>query len=145
MSSTFPTTTVFLLADGKLSVPGRANAPTPDGAKRIELNSIREVERFEKVFTAQTNARDADTRDAQLQAFSDYMSERRKELKEMSRTWQPEQRAFADAAIAYGNEKDKKLRMNRMGRQEYFLEPLHYDASNRSAWRDVDTGWKERR
>lgn len=40
--------TVFRKPDGTISYPGRNDAETPRGCERVELRSLRDVERFEK-------------------------------------------------------------------------------------------------
>jgi len=39
---------VFRKPDGTISYPGRNDAPTPKGCERVEMKSLREVQRFER-------------------------------------------------------------------------------------------------
>lgn len=134
-------TVVFRSKSGKYKFPGRADAKTPKGYQRIELNTQRAKDKFEREFGALESAKMRENwaqEQANWEATVAQNMEGLRKLKDMS----PQGRLLYDQCMA-----DMARRRERQAPQEagFYIESNHFYTQSREAWCDQDTGWKDRK
>ena len=134
-------TVVFRSKDGKYKFPGRSNAPTPRGYKRIELNTQRAKDKFEREFGAQETAK---LRENFYREQADWEEKVRanmeglKQLRDMSPTGRlMYERCMIDI--------EQRRRRQPSGEAGFYIESNHQYTQGREPWCDQDTGWKDRK
>ena len=139
-------------ATGQFWFPGSNNDPTDcpsvesGFSRRLEITSIREMERLESSMNAQLN----EERTAMLSYEHQAHDERRRELR-ASVDAQLEARGLGNSRIRdltrrYIDQRIAQRRQAQLSRRPNFhIQVLAFDASNRQGHADERTGWKERK
>jgi hypothetical protein len=125
--------------EGNYRFPGSDTARIPKGFERVELKTIKEVEKFEREVSVNQNREASMHRENEERFFAPMRSKSRSELREHMNGISALGRDFARFAIAMNNARKK-----RTGDTNFHVEILHQDASNREAHRDESTGWKRK-
>ena len=131
---------VHVDASGKFSFPAHQDAPVREGYEKKELRSIREVEAFERKVNARLSRESAEHNAREEALLSSVLDKNRKELRTAMERMSPAGRTFAEFAIRMNNERKRKT--SEVG---FHTVILHFDESNRDAYRDRETNWKSRR
>ena len=132
--------------DYDYSFPSRNNELPDAGYERVEMNSIKEVDRFCRVM----GNREKETRQFNITAEKQYWDDRTKERREkadteMKRRGITSSRA-GDMARQYVDQMRQKRYDKMMSKDVNFNnQAFSFDSSNRQEHRDIDTGWKARR
>jgi len=125
---------------GNIRYPGAADAPLPAGFERVELRTFADIDRFSRQVNVSERRKIDQEVSRQQHAIDVTESRMRPELRAAMARMTPQQRAFAEVAIAANN-----ARRPRTTDANFFLEAREYDGSNREAYRDVRSGWKARK
>lgn len=144
---------VHRAADGTYKMPGRSDAPVTAGYERVELRSIRDIERFEREVNTQHTSLIGRRVEHEQARFEANQAVRRARLRHAithgftmkdsdgkTVTFGPMSargRLFAEQALKRGE--SFTVQSYEPG---FRVDILHHDAHNREPWRDVDTGWR---
>ena len=134
-------TVVFRSKSGKYRFPGRANAPTPKGYQRIELNTQRAKDKFEKEFGAAETAKLRENFYREQADWEWKVSQNMAGLEQL-RDMSPTGRMMYEQCM---KDIEQRRRREPSGEAGFYIESNHQYAGNRSAWCDQDTGWKDRK
>jgi putative FmdB family regulatory protein len=126
--------------DGAVRFPGHRDAKCPPGFRQKELKSIREVEQFERNMNQKLRNEAEQHNIREERFFSEAQSKLRGELRQEMQHFSPQGRAFAEFAMNRNN--NRKRKSSEVG---FHVNILHFDASNREAYRDEQTGWRARK
>ena len=137
----FDPVVVYRNPDGSYGVPGQSTDPTPAGSERVELRTIRDLERVQREMTMRARAEAVAALSSEQAAMNKVKSGLHAELRAAMRHMDNRARAFAEAALERSESKPER----RPPDGSVSIEVLNKDASNRQGWRDERTGWKERR
>jgi len=136
-------TVVFRNSKGEYRFPGRDTDKPPRGFQRVELNTQRSRDKFEKEVNARETSKLRDVEYGRREAYKATLAAQLPKLQAIKDASQSEHtKKFIDLCIA-----DGERRLNRSIKDEagFHLEHNHLDAQNRQPWNDRDTNWKDRR
>lgn len=142
-ATTAPPTIVFRNSKGEYRFPGRDTDKPPKGFQRVELNTQRSRDKFEREMNTRETQKLRDIEYDKKEAYKRTVALHMPKLLEIKRNSQSEHtKRFIDVCIA-----DAERRMGRSVKDEagFHLEHNHVDAQNRPPWNDRDTNWKDRR
>lgn len=133
---------IFKDAQGNVRFPGRNDAPTPEGFRRVELRTVREVRAFEREMNLKETARH-DAAQGREDGFHSYLQGRnRAELRALMDRMSPAGREFAAVAM---EESDRRQGQRPAFDPGFRIDVFSDNASNRELHRDERTGWKPRK
>jgi putative FmdB family regulatory protein len=129
------------LPDGTFSFPMHGSAPLPDGAQRREITTFAEADRVMRKVNQQERSK-SEQHVEQEQAWREEMeSANRSDLRQRMQSMSPRGRAFAEFCMRANDQKPQRRTVD----PNVYLEIREFDRSNRDAYRDQETGWRERR
>ena len=134
-------TVVFKNKNGKYKFPGRSNAPTPKGYQRIELNTQRARDKFEREFGAAETAKLRENWHQEQIGWEQTLKHNKAGL-EYLRDMSPQGRQLYDQCMA---DIAKRREKPSPGEAGFHIESNHFYTQGREAWCDKDTGWKDRK
>lgn len=132
---------VFRKPDGTYSIPGTNWSPTPKGAERVELRTLREIRQVQREINATTEREYTEKLQGRESFYNQARAESRAELKARMKDMTPAGRRFAELAMA---RTDRILAQRRTEMPTAFFHVTEYDSSNRERQRDESTQWKGR-
>jgi len=140
-----PTTGAFWFP-GSNNDPTDAPSPSSGFSRRLEITSIREMERLEKSMNARLESERADNLAYQHRALDIKRQELREENDAKLRARGITASRIRDLTREYIDRRTEARRRAESSRRPNFhIQVLAYDASNRQGHADERTGWKERK
>jgi len=131
---------VHVDAEGNYRFPGAADARVPKHCHKVELKTIREIEKFERDVNAKMRKEADDHNSREEMRFAEVQNKNRRDLRTAMERMSPQGRDFAMFAMKQNN-----MRKRKTSEVGFHVQILHFDQSNREAYRDDRTGWKSRR
>lgn len=124
---------------GNFRFPGAPDAKVPKHFEKVELKTIKEVEKFEREVNQRLRGEAQRHQENEEQYYAGVKKHLRGELQNAMRSFTPRGRDFARFVMALNDAKKKKS--TEVG---FHTEILHNDQGNREAYRDERTGWKRK-
>lgn len=132
--------------DYEYHYPARHDEPTPSGYERLEMNTMREVDRFtkgrgevERELNQMGLAREKAHFDQQIKARREHSDS------EMRRLGIRPSRLTEVMRRRIDQKRDKRYSLLMNKDMNFHNQAMSFDSSNRQEHRDQDTGWKGRR
>jgi len=143
-------------ASGNVRFPGAADAPVPQGFKKVELSTMHDIRKFENEMNKRDNVKSEKFREARGKFLDGQLAANRKAVDEIAAggSWQgtdgrgniierkgisPRGMKILDQLRAASKHKQEQGRAG--ARPEFFVEAFTNNASNREDHRDASTNW----
>jgi|SRR5215475_10510899 len=131
----------------EFSYPGQADEPVPDGYHRVEIQNLREADRFVARVNAIERAKAEGTRDLNQRFLDEQTRMRRREFDAKLRgNLSPCGEALLRAAREWTDQRrDQKRKVTRNLDPRFHIQVLSFDSGNRNSYSGPETGWRERK
>jgi hypothetical protein len=136
---------VFKNPDSTYRFPGRSNEPTPSACQRVELRTLSQVRRFEREENSRLKSIHQSSMAYQEARYRSIKREMREEFKKRVESMSPRGKRLAEFAMRMSDQRESHSSRAAKYDAGFRISVAHDDASNRFAFRDVDTDWQAKR
>jgi putative FmdB family regulatory protein len=124
---------------GNFRFPGASDARVPKHFEKVELKTIKEVEKFEREVNQRLHSEARQHQENEERFYGQVKKSLRSELVNAMQSFSNRGKDFARLVMALNDARRRKK--TEVG---FHCDILHNDASNREAYNDERTGWKRK-
>ena len=128
----------------KLSYPGQADEPCPEGYHRIEITNLREADRFVKRANLIERSKAQAARDLNYQAIDERVQRRRADTEARIRG-NPRAEALFRSVREWADKRREEKRAKHSMEPNFHIQVLSFDSGHRNAYSGPETGWRDRK